>query len=134
VNLGTAFGVHLDWQCLPLAARVKQLQDVIENRVQRKRWSGSTSASAQMWQDKLLKLLKLLKAQFRWNRLPVLTCDHPLHPQIRTLTDSTAKSVKPSSQKNLAPSENRNQLVDKIDYSPLSTSWHERGFLICTRL
>jgi hypothetical protein len=58
VNLGTASGVHLDWQCFPLAAGVKQLQDVIENRVQRKRWSGSTPASAQMWQYKLFKLLK----------------------------------------------------------------------------
>jgi hypothetical protein len=34
----------------------------------------------------------------------VLTSDHPLHPQIWTLTDSTAKSVKPS------PNEARRQI------------------------
>jgi hypothetical protein len=58
MNLGAAFGVHPDRQCFPLAARVKQLQNVIEDRVQRQRWSRSTSAPAQMRQDKLLKLLK----------------------------------------------------------------------------
>jgi hypothetical protein len=91
VNLGTAFGVHPDRQRFPLAAGVKQLQDVIENRVQRQRWSRPTPAPAQMWQDKLLKLIKV---RTRWNRLPVVTSGHPSHPQIWTLADPGVQSVR----------------------------------------
>lgn len=58
VNLGETSGVHLDRQCFPLAAGVKHLQDVIDEGVQRQRWSGSTPSTAQMRQDKLFKLLK----------------------------------------------------------------------------
>ncbi|MGF6292520.1 hypothetical protein QFZ98_004381 [Paraburkholderia youngii] len=73
--------------------RVKQLQDVIEDCMQRQGWSRPTSATAQIRQD---KLLKLLKTQIRGNRLPVLTSGHPLHPQIRTLTDLTMRTLKVS--------------------------------------
>jgi hypothetical protein len=35
------------------------------------------------------KFLKLLKAQFRWNRLPEGGSSHSLHPEIWTLTELT---------------------------------------------
>jgi hypothetical protein len=40
------------------------------------------------------KLLELLNAQFRWNRLPALTSSHPEDPQTWTSTDPAAQTTR----------------------------------------
>jgi len=58
VDLRTALAIILDWQFLPLAAQVEQTQNVVEDRVPAQFRRGAATALAQMWQDKLFKLLK----------------------------------------------------------------------------
>ena len=76
VDFRETFGIPFDGQHLPLAAHVQQLQDVVEDFVRRQRGRWATSATAQMWQD---KFIELLKAQFRWNRLPAGVSSHSVH-------------------------------------------------------
>jgi hypothetical protein len=58
VDFWETFGIPFDRQHLPLAAHVQQLQDVVEDFVQRQRGWWAASTTAQMWQDKFVELLK----------------------------------------------------------------------------
>ena len=74
VDFRTTFIILFDRQRLPLTAHVQQLKDVVEDLVQPQCRCRSAPTGAQMRQD---KLLELLNAQFRWNRLPALASSHP---------------------------------------------------------
>jgi hypothetical protein len=51
VDFWETFGIPFDRQYLPLAAHVQQLQDLVEDFVQRQCGWWAASATAQMWQD-----------------------------------------------------------------------------------
>jgi hypothetical protein len=74
VDFRTTFGIPFNRQRLPLTSHLQRLQDVVEDLVQPQRRCRTAPPPAQMRQD---KLLELLNAQFRWNRLPALTSSHP---------------------------------------------------------
>lgn len=74
VDFRATFGIPFNRQRLPLTSHVQELQDVVEDLVRPQRRCWTVPTRAQMRQD---KLLDLLNAQFRWNRLPALTSSHP---------------------------------------------------------
>lgn len=60
-------------QLFPLAPQVEHAQDVVEYLVQGQLDVRPSAAPREVWQD---KLIKLCKAQTRWNPLPVLAFRH----------------------------------------------------------
>jgi hypothetical protein len=73
MNFWVTLLILFDRQLVPLAAHVKQLQNVIGDRVQRKFRSRTATARTSMGQD---KLLELLATQFCRNPLPLLVFRH----------------------------------------------------------
>src|SRR5260370_28391585 len=92
VDFGAAFLISFDRQHHPLTPHIERLQDVVEDLVQRQRRWRSASATAQVWQD---KFLRLRFAQLRRNRLPAWVSRHSLNPEIWTLTDLPSPIANP---------------------------------------
>jgi hypothetical protein len=78
VNFWTAVLTSFDRQFFPLAAQVKQSQNVVEDHQQGQFRRWASAPNGKMGQD---KLLELLATQFRQNPLLLLTFRHFVPPR-----------------------------------------------------
>ena len=78
VNFWSAVLTFFDRQFFPLAAQVKQSQNVVEDHQQGQFRRGAPAPNGKMGQD---KLLELLATQFRRNPLLLLTFRHFVPPR-----------------------------------------------------
>jgi len=110
VDLRTSIIAFVDGQFLPLTPEIQQLQDVVEDRVQRQFDRWSSAPHRQVRQD---KLLELLKRQTRRYPLPLLGSLHFVRPNGRILADSALDRETQhwrALQTNSLAQETRNQL------------------------
>ena len=83
MNFRTAVRTCCDRQLFPLAAHVKQTQEVVEDRMQAQFWRRAAAPHHQVRQDKLGELREV---QLRRNPLPVLALGHLARQSDRILT------------------------------------------------
>src|ERR1700712_2810506 len=79
MDLGTTFAIPVDWQFLPLATQIEELQHIVEDLQQTQLRRRPTPADGKMRQD---KLLKQCETQLRRNRLPTAASSHSGPPTV----------------------------------------------------
>lgn len=93
VDLRTALAILVNWQLLPLTAKIKQPQNVVEDLEQTQFRCGPTAADGQVRQD---KLFKQSETQLRGNRLPTAASSHSDTPENRLLPDPETEAKYPA--------------------------------------
>jgi hypothetical protein len=87
MDLGTTFAIPVDWQFLPLATQIEELQNIVEDLQQTQLRRRPTPADGKMRQD---KLLKQCETQLRGNCLSMAASSHSDAPQNWFLPDAVA--------------------------------------------
>src|ERR1700712_900163 len=126
MDLGTTFAIPVDWQFLPLATQIEELQHIVEDLQQTQLRRRPTPADGKMRQD---KLLKQCETQLRRNRLPTAASSHSDPPENWFLPDPGALVEDPALRRlsgNLGGPEKPATSCVENQFLALS-SWHHVG-------